>query len=180
MLKAFAAGLTLLAASCLAASCGADSGGPRVSTEPARPALWRVSDADTTIYLFGTIHMLPPGATWRSAAVDEALAGSQAAYFETDVEGDPRTRTELVQRLGLLDPSKRLSDVLTVDQKSALAAAAARVGYPLSVLETQRPWFAAVTLSDAAIRGGRLFRRSGRRERTSAGGGGGGGGGAVP
>lgn len=152
MLKAFAAGLTLLAASCLAASCGADSGGPQASIQAARPALWRISDADTTIYLFGTIHMLPPGASWRSAAVDQALADSKAAYFETDVEGDPRTRTEMVQRLGLLDPSKRLSDVLTADQKSALAAAAARVGYPLSVLETQRPWFAAVTLSDAAIR----------------------------
>ena len=152
MLKAFARCLTLLATSVLLVSCGADSGGPQVSARPARPALWRIADADTTIYLFGTIHMLPPGATWRSAPVDEALAGSQAAYFETDVEGDPRTRTELVQRLGLLDPAKRLSDGLTADQKSALAAAAARVGYPMSVLETQRPWFAAVTLSDAAIR----------------------------
>ncbi len=23
------------------------------------PAMWKVSDADTTIYLFGTIHLLP-------------------------------------------------------------------------------------------------------------------------
>ncbi|MEQ1779853.1 MAG: TraB/GumN family protein [Hyphomonadaceae bacterium] len=152
MLKAFVVGLTLLGTSCLATSCGADSGGPRVSTEAARPALWRISDADTTIYLFGTIHMLPPGASWRSAAVDAAIADSKAAYFETDIEGDPRTRTELVQRLGLLDPSRRLSDMLTPDKASVLAAAAARVGYPMSVLETQRPWFAAVTLSDAAIR----------------------------
>ena len=153
MLKAIAACLILLATSGLAASCSADSGGPQASTDPARPALWQISDADTTVYLLGTIHMLPAGATWRSAAVDDALANSGAAYFETDVEGDPRARTELVQRLGLLDPPRRLSDALTADQKSALAAAAARVGYPLSVLETQRPWFAAVTLSDAAIRG---------------------------
>ena len=27
----------------------------------AKPALWKVSDADTTIYLFGTIHLLKPG-----------------------------------------------------------------------------------------------------------------------
>ncbi len=153
MLKAFARCLTLLATSLVVASCGAESGDPQVTAEPARPALWQISDADTTVYLFGTIHMLPSGAIWRSAAVDEALAGSQAAYFETNVEGDPRTRTELVQRLGLLDPARRLSDLLSPEQKSALAVAAARVGYPMSVLETQRPWFAAVTLSDAAIRG---------------------------
>ena len=28
--------------------------------EAGRPALWAVSDADTTIYLFGTVHVLPP------------------------------------------------------------------------------------------------------------------------
>lgn len=152
MLKAFAVGLTLLAAFGLAAACGRDSGGPQVTTAPARPALWKVSDADTTLYLFGTIHMLPPGATWKSTAVDEALAGSKAAYFETDVEGDPRQQAELVRRLGLLDSSRRLSDALNPDQKSAVAAAAARVGYSLGALDGQQPWFAAVSLSDAAIR----------------------------
>lgn len=174
MLKALARCLTLLATSALAVSCGADSGGPQTSSETARPALWQISDADTTVYLFGTIHMLPAGTTWRSAAVDEALAGSRAAYFETDVEGDPRTRMELVQRLGLLDASSRLSDALTVEQKSALEVAAARVGYPLSALETQKPWFAAVTLSDAAIRAAGYSSDAGvenglRREATAAG-----------
>ena len=28
------------------------------------PALWRVGDADTTIYLFGTVHALPKGKPW--------------------------------------------------------------------------------------------------------------------
>ena len=174
MLKAFAAGLTLLAVLGLATACGRDSGGPQVTTDPARPALWKVSDADTTIYLFGTIHMLPPGATWKSTAVDEALAGSKAAYFETDVEGDPQARTSLVQRLGLLAPSKRLSDALTPDQKSTVAAAAARVGYSLGALDGQQPWFAAVTLSDAAIRGAGYSSEAGvenqlRREAEAAG-----------
>src|SRR5438270_6875574 len=34
---------------------------------PAHPALWAVSDADTTIYLFGTIHLLPEHYQWRTA-----------------------------------------------------------------------------------------------------------------
>lgn len=28
-----------------------------------KPALWKVADEDTTIYLFGTIHALPKGLT---------------------------------------------------------------------------------------------------------------------
>lgn len=151
MLNVVARCLVLLAAALLAA-CGIDTGGPQAAREPACPALWRIADADTTIYLFGTIHMLPPGAEWRSAAVDDALAGAKAAYFETDVEGDVAGRTALVRRLGLLEPGQRLSDRLSPTEASALGAAAARQGYPMAALETQRPWYAAVTLADAAIR----------------------------
>jgi uncharacterized protein len=152
MLKAISRGLCLLATLGLAVACGPDPGGPQAASDPARPALWRIADADTAIYLFGTIHMLPPDAAWRSSEVDAALAGARTVYFETDVEGDVRERTELVQRLGLLVPGKRLSDSLAPAEASALRAAAARLGYPLAVLETQRPWYAAVTLADAAIR----------------------------
>ncbi|MEQ1689527.1 MAG: TraB/GumN family protein, partial [Sphingopyxis sp.] len=35
-----------------------------VATVDADPALWVVRDADTTIYLFGTIHVLRPGLSW--------------------------------------------------------------------------------------------------------------------
>ncbi|MGJ3626244.1 TraB/GumN family protein [Sphingomonas sp. MMS24-JH45] len=40
-------------------------------TQDADPALWVVKDADTTIYLFGTIHVLKPGLTW----FDEGVSG---------------------------------------------------------------------------------------------------------
>ena len=38
----------------------------------AKPALWAVTDADTTVYLFGTIHLLPQNYQWRSAKLDQA------------------------------------------------------------------------------------------------------------
>ena len=33
---------------------------PAAPAEPVGPGLWKVADEDTTIYLFGTIHALPP------------------------------------------------------------------------------------------------------------------------
>lgn len=48
-----------------------------------RPALWRMRDRDTTIYLFGTIHVLPPGFAWRSAAVERAVAASDTLIVES-------------------------------------------------------------------------------------------------
>ena len=68
---------------------------PSVATEKATPALWKVSDGDTTIYLFGTIHALPPGIDWFGGPVREAFEGSQ----ELVTEITPTDPIEM-QRLG--------------------------------------------------------------------------------
>src|SRR5690242_2463520 len=54
--------------------------------QAAHPALWKISDADTTIYLFGTIHLLPDQYQWRTAKFDEAVKGSQQLIVETIVD----------------------------------------------------------------------------------------------
>ena len=55
------------------------------------PALWRLADEDTTIYMFGTIHVLPQGFRWRSAQFDAVLAEADTLVLETsdyaEVEG---------------------------------------------------------------------------------------------
>src|SRR5258706_15828597 len=56
----------------------------------ARAALWNVSDPDTTVYLFGTIHLLPEKYAWRSAKFDAAINTSQELFVETIVvENNP-------------------------------------------------------------------------------------------
>jgi uncharacterized protein YbaP (TraB family) len=146
MMRSMLAGMAMLLA-----ACGGETAGPEAQA-PARPALWCVADADTTIYLFGSIHMLPPGATWRSDVVDKAMASAGTVYFEADVLGDPDGMRGLVERLGRLPPPETLSGSLAAEQSSTLGAVAARLGISRPALETMRPWYAAVVLSDAAIR----------------------------
>ena len=43
----------------------------------AHPALWRLQNRDSTIWLFGTIHALPPHFEWEDAAAEEEI-GSRA------------------------------------------------------------------------------------------------------
>jgi len=143
--------VTLAAAAMALAACGQDAAGPEAGPA-ATPALWRVADADTTVYLFGSIHMLPPGASWRSGAVDRALAEAPVVYFEADVLGDPAGMMSLVEQLGRLPQSQTLSAQLSPDQSLALGAVAARLGLSRPALDTMQPWYAAVVISDAAIR----------------------------
>ena len=50
----------------------------------AAPALWVVRDADSEIYLFGTLHALSPQARWRTPAYDQAMARADTVWFEAD------------------------------------------------------------------------------------------------
>lgn len=119
---------------------------------PPKPAIWKISDVDTTVYLFGTVHVLPPTLTWHSPAVDKALNEAKAVYFETDTEGDPMAFRDIIQRLGLYEPSERLSDRLGLEDLELLKSALAKLELPLVALETMRPWYAGVVISEAVVR----------------------------
>lgn len=56
----------------------------------AAPALWKFGDADTTIYLFGTIHALPPGYKWQDARIRKAMAAADTLVIETLLDKDPQ------------------------------------------------------------------------------------------
>ncbi len=62
---------------CLLAACGA----PTTVIE-ARPAMWLAEDADTRIYLLGTMHALPVGTDWDDAEVGAAIAAADALVLE--------------------------------------------------------------------------------------------------
>ena len=61
----------------------------------AAPALWKFGDADTTIYLFGTIHALPPGYQWQDARISQAMAAADTLVIETMIDKDPQAVARL-------------------------------------------------------------------------------------
>ena len=50
------------------------------------PAIWKLADEDTTIYLFGTFHVLPPEFKWRSARFDAIVEEVDELVVETSDE----------------------------------------------------------------------------------------------
>lgn len=118
---------------------------------PADPALWVVRDADSTIYLFGTVHLLRPGISWRAADVDAALASSDEVWLEIADVDDPSAAAPLIQRYGLAPADKPLSSLLTDADRAALDSAARSIGGSAAMFEPFRPWLAALQVSVAAV-----------------------------
>ena len=120
----------------------------------ARPALWQVSDPDTTIYLFGTIHILPAGYQWETPKLRDAIANSNELYVETIV--DPEKPTELIAALTTMGYSKGLPpivDRVPVAKKPLLEAAIAKSGIPKATFDGMETWAAAFTLLGVQYRG---------------------------
>ena len=42
-------------------------------TITADPAIWHLSDDDSDIYIFGTVHILPPNIEWRTQDINSAF-----------------------------------------------------------------------------------------------------------
>lgn len=116
----------------------------------AGPALWVIRDADSTIYLFGTVHVLRPTTAWGSARVDRAFDSADQIWFEISNPDDQAAMTPLVMQHGF-SPDRPLSSLLTAEETADLRAAAESINVPPDRLDTFRPWLAALTLSIAPV-----------------------------
>lgn len=119
-----------------------------VSGAAAAPAMWKVSDADSSIWLFGSVHLLPPEVEWRSPHLDKVISKADRVYFETDVSPAAQARImPLSFELGFMRDGRLLSDVIGTDLTDRLREAANAYGMPMPMLLTMQPWMAATTIS---------------------------------
>ncbi len=114
------------------------------------PALWVIRDADSTLYLFGTVHVLKPDTAWGSAKVDAALAGASDVWFEISNPDDQAAIIPLIQQYGV-SPATPLSSLLTPEELADLDRAAQAIGASAAQIDVFRPWFAGLTLSMAPL-----------------------------
>jgi uncharacterized protein YbaP (TraB family) len=113
----------------------------------AKPALWVLKDADTTIYLFGTVHLLPNDTDWHYPVLDRALADSSTLYIEL-IDDDAANMAALVLRHGM-DPTHPLSTQLSESEAQHLRILANKANVPggMQTLNVMRPWLASLTLA---------------------------------
>lgn len=118
----------------------------------AEPPVWVLRDADSTIVLFGSVHLLPPGLHWRPDALEAALEKADDLWFELPIDGKSSMEAALlaVER-GTLPKGQTLTSKLSDDGRARLGRAAERLNVPLEALDRMRPWLAEVTIGVAEI-----------------------------
>ncbi len=143
--------VVLLAALPLAGNAGqtVDAGKPPV------PLLWKVSDADNSVYLLGSFHLLRPGDYPLSADVDAAFNDAESLLFEMPPKEmeSPALAMQMMQA-ALRSDGTMLDSELSPETAGKLQAWLDANGVldqggalSPSMIQAFEPWFVALTIS---------------------------------
>lgn len=111
------------------------------------PAMWVVKDADTTIYMFGTFHMLDGKRDWFNDEVKTAFDASSELVLETLLPENPAEMQPLILKYAVDNSGKTLSQKLTPAVKAKLDKELLPLGMPPQATEVLEPWFISMTLA---------------------------------
>ena len=138
--------IALLLASVPATACAQAKALP-----DADPALWVVKDEDTTVYLFGTFHLLDGKQDWFNDHVKTAFDASDEIVLEAKLPENPAELQPLIVKYAVDPSGKTLPAKLPAPTAAKLATALKDMGAPTTAFDMFEPWFASLSLSAIKI-----------------------------
>jgi len=113
--------------------------------------VWAIRGTHNTVYLAGSIHMLPAQDATLPAALEHAYADSAKLVMELDLgKLDPVEAASWMMDRGALPSGTHLRSVLGEARYGRVSGAAASLGVPMAGLDHQAPWVVGIELTDFA------------------------------
>lgn len=138
--------ITTVALACSAPAVNGNAAYTESSIIHAKPALWVLSDSDTTIYMFGTVHMLTPEVQWFEGNMKKAFDRSDTLVVEV-ARDDPEKLNVIAAKLALNSDAYTITQVLTPRQRDRYLAALKTYNLPAQAMDRLDPWYVSITLS---------------------------------
>jgi uncharacterized protein YbaP (TraB family) len=134
---------TALAAAALAVIVAGKAG--------AEPALWQVTGGQGTVWLFGSVHLLPEGGFSVGGDLAKAIEGAKRVCMEIDPNANDEAAKTSITLARAIDPKGRDLFELLGPDADRVRAKAADADVPLDALAPFEPWFAGITVSVMAL-----------------------------
>jgi len=121
-----------------------------LSVHAASP-VWAVRGAHNTVYLAGSIHMLPAADAQLPPGFAHAFADSSTLVMELDLgKFDALEAMSWMMDHGALPPGRTLRGELGEQRYARVSAAAGSLGVSIKGLDLQAPWVVGIEITDAA------------------------------
>jgi uncharacterized protein YbaP (TraB family) len=123
-----------------------------VAKAAAHPAVWRLQKGNSTIYLFGTIHALPPHFEWETPAVRRIVDGADRLVLEAVIDQDPAKSAAALFKVGMAPGAvPPLAERIDPKYKRALAELEKKSAVPADTLDKMKTWAAGMVLFGATV-----------------------------
>ncbi len=121
------------------------------------PALWKVSldeqsedsKAQNSLYLFGTVHVLPKGAKWSTPALDDAINSSDILVVETLGLEDTANISKIFLEMAQDEPTPAIVSRLSGDDKIALEQLIDQQNLSKKILSSMETWAATLAIANS-------------------------------
>ena len=117
----------------------------------ADPAVWAITGRTNTVYLFGSVHLLPEGGFGIEGELERAYRDAEVVCFEVDIGAlTPATTLSVTLARAVDSEGRGLFDLLGPSAGKVRDAAAA-TDIDLAPLAMFEPWFAGISVSVMAL-----------------------------
>lgn len=117
----------------------------------ADPAVWAIAGRINTVYLFGSVHLLPEGGFEIAGAIGRAYRDAELVCLELDIGALTPAETTSVTLARAIDPEGRGLYELLGPAADRVRKAAAVAGIELTPYAGFEPWFVSLTVSLTAL-----------------------------
>ena len=111
--------------------------------------VWVIHGAHSTVYLAGSVHLLPAGDAALPPAFEQAYSTSRHLVMELDLgKIDTLAAGNWLLEHGALPPGTTLRALIGEQRYARVSAAANELGAPTELFDGQAPWVVALELAD--------------------------------
>ena len=114
--------------------------------------LWSAKKGNSTIYLLGSIHLLPRELAALDKAIEAGYRDSKIIVFETNIDSlsDPAFEAK-VTNIGLLPPGQTLEQHVSKQTYGLLQQKVNELGLQVEIFNQFKPWLCALTLTSMEL-----------------------------
>jgi uncharacterized protein len=122
---------------------------PAETKEAPHPAMWKIVNGKSTVYLLGSIHMLPVNFSWRTPHIDQAIGASDVFAFEVNLDFSTAEFHYFMDNHGYLARGQTVHAMLSPVALKQYAALIAEMNIDPNKLDYLRPGLAGLFLQNA-------------------------------
>lgn len=123
----------------------------RSSAEVQKNFLWKVQSPSATVYLLGSLHFLKKEVYPLHRSIEDAFASSRILAVEADINDLSRLDVGKLMQTAFYQDNDSLERHLSAQTYAALRRKLDQNGMALQLINRQRPWFAALTVTSLEL-----------------------------